>query len=136
MSVVNVKWIEGRFMVGADSNGHSITICNSAERDPVWLGVRPAEMLLLAAASCSMYDVIDILEKQHEPLEGLEVTCSGEKQTEPIYKFERIHLHYKAKGKIDAKKLERAIQLSQDKYCTVTNTIKGSTEVSFDYEVE
>lgn len=135
MSTVSVKWIESKLMVGIDSNGHAIAISSWPERDPAWIGVKPAEMLLLAAASCSMYDVVEILQKQREPLMGLEVTCSGEKETEPVYRFTSIHLHYIAKGHVESEKLARAIQLSVDKYCSVINTIKGCAKISFDYEV-
>jgi putative redox protein len=135
MSTVHVKWIESKLMVGADSNGHAIAICNSQDREPAWIGIKPAEMLLLSAASCSLYDVVEILEKQREPLVGVEVACSGEKESEPIYRFKSIHLHYVAKGHVSEERLARAIQLSVDKYCTVINTIKGCAEVTFDYEI-
>jgi putative redox protein len=135
MSTVHVKWIESQLMVGADSNGHALAISNSSEREPAWWGVRPADMLLLAAASCSLYDVIDILQKQREPLQDVEVTCHGEKESEPIYRFKSIHLHYAAKGKIDPQKLEKAIGLSIDKYCTVINTLKACATVTYDYEI-
>ena len=136
MSVVSVKWIESTLMLGIDSNGTTVTLSNALERDPIWRGVKPSDMLLIAAASCSMYDVVEIFQKQREPLEGLEVTCTGDRQTEPIARFVNIHLHYAAKGKVDPEKLERAIQLSQEKYCTVINTIKGVAQVTYDYEVK
>lgn len=135
MSTVHVKWIESRMMVGADSNGHALAICKSSERDPVWQGVRPADMLLLAAASCSLYDVIDVLQKQHEPLQDAEVSCHGEKESEPIYRFRSIHLHYVVKGKVDPQKLKKSIELSIDKYCTVINTLKACATVTYDYEI-
>ena len=71
MSVVSVKWIESKLMLGVDSNGTTVALSNALERDPIWRGVIPSDMLLIAAASCSMYDVVEILEKQREPLEDL-----------------------------------------------------------------
>jgi len=135
MSTVHVKWIESKFMVGSDSSGHAIPICYSKDREPIWNGVRPAEMLLLAAASCSMYDIIEILEKQREPLKNLEVACSGENQTEPIYQFTKIHLHYKVQGDVNAEKVAHAIQLSVEKYCTVINTFKDCVKITTDFEI-
>lgn len=136
MSVVSVKWIESKLMLGVDSNGATVALSSASERDPVWRGVKPADMLLIAAAACTMYDVVKILEKQRQPLEDLEVTCTGDNQTKPIARFVSIHLHYAAKGKVDPEKLKRAIQLSQEKYCTVTNTLKGVAQVTYDYEVQ
>jgi putative redox protein len=83
-----------------------------------------------------MYDVVEILQKQHEPLQDLEVTCIGDKQEEPIARFVSIHLHYVAKGNLNPEKLQRAIQLSHEKYCTVINTLKGVAQVTYDYEVQ
>ncbi|MCJ7532622.1 MAG: OsmC family protein, partial [Anaerolineales bacterium] len=108
MSVVSVKWIESKLMLGVDCIGATVALSSALERDPVWRGVKPSDMLLIAAAACSMYDVVEILEKQREPLEDLEVTCTGDKQAEPIARFVSIHLHYAAKGKVDPEKLERA----------------------------
>jgi putative redox protein len=90
---------------------------------------------MLAAASCSSYDVIMILTKQKEPLAGLEVTCTGQQMDEPPYEFTTLHLHYKVRGAVNPKKVERAIRLSEEKYCSVTNTLKHGVEITSDYEI-
>ncbi len=92
-------------------------------------------MLLMSAAACSAYDVVNILIKQREPLESLEVLCSGEQENEPPKRFTHIHLHYQFKGELDQAKVEKAIHLSQDKYCTVLNTLRGSVEITSDWEI-
>ncbi len=135
MSTVHVKWIESQLMIGADSNGHALTISSTSEREPAWRGVCPADMLLLAAASCSLYDVVEVLQKQHEPLVDAEVACHGEKESEPIYRFKSLHLHYAIKGDVDPEKIKRAIELSIDKYCTVINTLKACATVTYDFEI-
>jgi putative redox protein len=135
MGTVTLKWIEATLMTGIDSAGHPLTIGWSRRREPEWTGLKPSDLLLLAAASCSTYDIVEILAKQHEPLEGLEVTCQGEQQPEPPYRFTCIHLHYLAKGAVNAHKLARAIQLSQEKYCSVLNTLKPSVKISSDFEI-
>lgn len=61
MGMVNVKWIELTFMTGTDFNGRPLSIGWSRKREPEWTGVKPSDLLLLAAASCSTYDVVDIL---------------------------------------------------------------------------
>ena len=135
-STVNLKWIESHFMTGIDSRGVPLPIGSYPEKDPPWLGVKPSDLLLLAAASCSTWDVASILNKQREPLEGLETTCTGEQLSESPYCFTKIHLHYKVKGKVKPKNVEKAIKLSEEKYCSVTNTLRGSVEITSSYSVE
>ncbi|MCB9135255.1 MAG: OsmC family protein [Anaerolineales bacterium] len=134
-STVALKWLESKLMTGADSSGRPIVIGNSFDRDPKWGGLKASDLLLLAAASCSTYDVVDILTKQREPLVGLDVQCAGEQDAEPPYRFTKIHLHYKVIGNINPAKLERAIQLSEEKYCSVINTLKPTVEITSDYEI-
>lgn len=133
MSTVHVKWIESKLMVGVDSFGHPLVMSSWPERDPQWAGLKPSDLLLLAIGSCSMYDVVEILQKQRQPLIALDVTCTGERTTEPVYRFTHIHLHYRAAGDVDPTKLERAIQLSAEKYCSVTNSL--NVEVTRDFEI-
>lgn len=136
MGTVTLKWIESQLMVGADSFGRPLVIGWERNRQPEWTGMKPSDLLLLAAASCASYDVVSILTKQREPLTGLEVTCTGEQQAEPPYVFTSIHLHYVAKGAINPEKFTRAISLSEDKYCSVTNTLKQSVKITSDFEIK
>lgn len=134
MGQIRMKWVEGRLMVGTDSNNNSIVIGPSRHENH-GEGVKPAELLLMAAASCSGYDVVEILEKQRQPLRDLEVICSGNQMKEPPYSFTDMHLHYIVYGDLDREKVERAIQLSQERYCSVIATLKPSIPVTFDYEI-
>jgi putative redox protein len=136
MGTVTLRWVEGILMVGTDSTGHSIVIGRSPENRETFIGVKPSDLLLLAVASCTAYDVVDILAKQREPLENLKIQCSGEQQPDPPYTFTKIHLHYEVTGALDSKKLERAIQLSEDKYCSVISTLRPGVPVSSDYEIK
>jgi len=134
-STVALKWIESQLMAGVDSFGHPVIIGSWPEKEPEWAGLKPSDLLLLSAASCSAYDVIRILTKQREPLEGLEVQCTGEQESDPPYKFTKIHLHYKVSGLVNIPKLERAIHLSETKYCSVVNTLKPTVQITSDYEL-
>ncbi|MCS6907589.1 MAG: OsmC family protein [Anaerolineales bacterium] len=134
MGQVRIKWVEDRLMIGTDSNNHSIVI-GRTHQDNHGIGVKPAELLLMAAASCSGYDVVEILEKQRQPLRGLEILCSGNQQKDAPYSFTEMHLHYILYGDLDAEKVERAIRLSQEKYCSVVATLRPSIPVTFDYEI-
>lgn len=135
MGKVSVKWVDSKLMVGVDSNGHPLVISSWPERDPQWSGIKPSDMFLLAIASCSMYDVLEILKKQRVNIEDLEVVCIGEQQSKPPHRFVSIHLVYLATGNIAVEKLERAITLSQDKYCSVIATIKTGLEITSEYQI-
>ena len=136
MGTVAVKWVESQLMTGVDSFGHSLVMGSWPEKRPEWAGLKPSDLLLLLAASCSAYDVVMILARQREPLEGLDVSRTGEQQSEAPYAFTKIHLHYSIKGsRLNPKKVERAIRLSEDKYCSVVNTLKPTVEITSDFEM-
>jgi putative redox protein len=133
---VQLKWITSNLMTGADSRGTPIVIGTWPEQETQWSGMKPSDLLLLAAASCSTYDIASILRKQREPLESLEVRCSGEQEEDPPYCFIKIHLHYSFKGKISPEKVKKAIRLSEEKYCSVTNTLRKAVEITSGFEIE
>jgi putative redox protein len=136
-STVNIKWITSTstVMAGIDSRGTPIVIGLGEEHDPQWRGMKASDLLLMSAASCSTYDVVSILKKQREPLESLDVYCTGEQDKEPPRRFTHIHIHYQFIGELNPDKVEKAIHLSEEKYCTVINTLKGSVEITSDYEI-
>jgi putative redox protein len=135
MATVTIRWVEGTLMVGTDSNGHSIVIGKNPDDPKTNIGVKASDLLLLSAAACSAYDVAEILAKQREPLQDLKVVCSGEQLSEPPYRFTKIHLHYRVVGDVAQEKVERAICLSEEKYCSVLNTLRAGVELSSDYEI-
>ena len=136
-STVNIKWIKSTetVMAGVDSRGTPAVIGVWPEHEPLWRGLKASDMLLMSAAACSAYDVVNILRKQREPLESLEVFCTGEQESEPPKRFTHIHLHYQFKGDLDQEKVKKAINLSEEKYCTVLNTLKGSVEITSDWKI-
>ena len=136
-STINIKWIKSTktLMAGVDSRGTSAVIGVWPEHEPLWRGLKASDMLLMSAAACSTYDVVNILIKQRAPLESLEVRCTGEQENEPPKRFTHIHLHYQFRGDLDQEKVKKAIHLSQDKYCTVLNTLRGSVEITSDWEI-
>ena len=135
MGTVAVKWVESQLMTGVDSFGHPLVMGSWPEKSPEWAGLKPSDLLLLSAASCSAYDVVMILHRQREALDGLEVTCTGEQADEPPYRFVSMHLHYTLRGALNPKKVERAIQLSEEKYCSVVNTLKSVVQITSSFEI-
>lgn len=132
---VSLKWIGSQLMVGTDSRGNPLVMGDWSDRDPEWSGLKPSDLMLLAAASCSTYDVVMILKKQREPFVGLEVTCTGEQEVEPPHIFTSFHIHYLVRGSVNSDKVARAINLSEEKYCYVINTMRPAVKITSDFEV-
>jgi putative redox protein len=134
---VNIKWINSTatVMAGVDSRGTPAVIGMWPEHDPIWRGLKASDMLLMSAASCSTYDVVVILKKQRQPLISLEVFCTGVQENEPPRRFTHIHLKYQFRGNLNEENVKKAIRLSEEKYCSVINTLKGSVEISSDFEI-
>lgn len=126
MPTARVKWVDGLQFVGTDSGGHSVVLSGNDQQD----GVRPSEMLLVALASCSAVDVVDIMKKKRKPLTKLDVAISGERDPEPPWPYRKIVVDYRAQGQgLTVKALSQAIQLSTDKYCSVAATVSGVAEI-------
>jgi len=131
---VQIKWVEKRQFVGIDSTRHSVVISGTGPEDGV--GMKPAELLLIALGACSAFDVLDILEKKRQKVTGLEVRVHGEQDPEPPWAFHRIHVTYRVRGRgISPKAVEDAVRLSEEKYCSVSATVRGVAEITHHVEL-
>jgi len=129
-----VKWVEKRQFVGTDSSMHSIVMSSQDEENST--GMKPSELLLVALAGCTSYDVVGILEKKRQKLTGLEVTVTGEQDADPPWTYRRIHVYYVVRGKgLREKAVRDAIELSDEKYCSVSATLRGAAEITYDYTI-
>lgn len=143
MSNVALKWTgeDSQMFIGRDSFGH-VVMAGSWPQDgndewQEWKAIKPSDLLLLSLASCSAYDVVMILKRQRQPLTNLYVTVDGTQASEPPYQFTNIHLHYIAEGDmLESPKLERAIKLSEEKYCSVAATIRGVATLTHSFEIK
>ncbi|MDF2438760.1 MAG: OsmC family protein [Bacteroidota bacterium] len=88
-------------------------------------GVRPMQMLIMGVGGCSAIDIVLILKKQRQVIEDFQMTIDAEreKDKEPAL-WKSVHIHFKLKGTIDKEKAERAVQLSLEKYCSVSKTLE------------
>ena len=99
-------------------------------------GISPMKLLLLSVAGCTAYDVVMILQKMREPIKGLEVEISGERREDHPRIYRKVHLHYRIRGNVKEEKAKRAIELSQDKYCSASAHMKLSgTELTYSFEI-
>ncbi len=131
---VAVKWLEKQQFVGIDSTKHSVVMSSQDEENGV--GMSPAQLLLVALGGCTSYDVVEILGKKRQRLTGLEVTVTGDQEADPPWPYRKIHLHYKVRGNdLKEKAVQDAIDLSQNKYCSVAATCRGVADITYDYEI-
>jgi len=101
------------------------------------LGMRPMQLLLTSLGGCSSMDVLSILKKMQQQVTEYEVTMEGEREpnVEPSL-FQTIHVHFKLKGKnLEAGKVQRAIELSMTKYCSVAKTLEPTCKITSDFEI-
>ena len=131
MGQIALKWTgdDSHLFVGRDSRGSTVVagMWPRAEEEGWvdWRGAKASDLLVVSLCACSAYDVVDILKKQRLGLTGLMVTADPTQAPEPPWAFTHIHLHYVVTGRdLDPVKVERAIKLSQDKYCSVAATIR------------
>jgi len=134
---IKVKWIDGERFVANDDKGHSIIVDVSKEHGGEGSGFSPMQLLLAALGGCTGMDVIGILRKQRQKLTNLEIHVSGERVAEHPRVYGKIHVEYRLKGEdLKEKAVQRAIQLSEDKYCSVGAMIKKTAKLSHDYRVQ
>jgi putative redox protein len=95
----------------------------------------PMEFVLLALGACTATDVVTILEKKRQKLESLEIICSGERAKEPPTVWTKLEILYRFHGKLNEAAVKHAIQLSEDKYCSVAAMLKKTATVSWRYEI-
>jgi putative redox protein len=132
MATATVKWITGKQFIGIDSTHHSVVLSTADEG----IGVKPSDLLLIAVASCSAVDVVEILTKKRMPLSSLDVSVSSEQDPNPPWTFRKIHLHFRVEGKnLTEKAVAQAIELAEEKYCSVAATVRATAQITTDFEI-
>ncbi len=131
-TTTTVHWLSGKRFVGIDSTNHSVVISSKDEG----VGVKPSDLLLIALASCTAVDVVEILSKKRMPLDSLEIITTGEQEADPPWTFRKIHLKYRLSGQgLTGKAVEQAIRLSEEKYCSVAATVRATAEITSEFEI-
>ena len=99
-------------------------------------GVRPMETLLMAAAGCSTIDIVMILKKMRQNLVDIKVNVDGEKEKKDEYSyFKTIHLHYILEGDLKEEKVAKAINMSIEKFCSVSKALEATSEITTSFEI-
>lgn len=134
VGTVAVQWVpgEGTRMVGRDSRGRTLVLSRGQpwEDDQEWLGLKASDLLLLSAAGCATYDLVTILRRQRQPVRHVLVRCHGHQENEPPFRFHKIEMEYHVYGPVDEGKVARAVELLENRYCSVIVTLKAAVEIS------
>lgn len=131
-----IKWLDHMSFVGESGSGHSVVLDGSQEHGGRNLGVRPMEMLLIGLGGCTAFDVVLMLQKSRQKLVDLEVNVQAERAEEIPQVFTQINIHYKFWGKqLSASHVERAVNLSADKYCSATKMLDKTAQIASTWEI-
>jgi putative redox protein len=130
-----VKWAGGRTFVGETASGHEVTL-GTAHGDGAKPGPSAMELVLIGAGGCSAWDVVNILEKSRAGMTDCTVELDADRAPEEPKVFTRIHLHFVVSGPgLDPRKVERAIALSVEKYCSAIAMLEKTATITHDFEL-
>lgn len=126
MIKIELERVDGDYGFEAkDANGHTVRLDTSLEGGGTNFGVRPMQMLLMGLGGCSGIDIVSILKKQRQTIEGFSMKIEGEREAgkEPSI-WKNVTIVFELTGNIDPDKAKRACELSMDKYCSVAETLR------------
>jgi putative redox protein len=131
-----IKWVQDVMFVGESGSGHAVVMDGSPDIGGRDMGVRPMEMMLLGLGGCTALDVVHILRRGRDPVEDCVVEIEAARaETDPKI-FTRIHLRFVVTGRGLARaKVERAVQLSTEKYCSATAMLARVAEITHEIDV-
>lgn len=132
MQTASVRWIGEEKFVAISPSGHAVTLDSESASNKA---PTPMELLLMALGACTATDVVSILKKKRQKLESLEVVCSGERAPEPPKVWTKLEVVYRVRGKVEEAALKRAIELSEQKYCSVSAMLQKTATLTWRHEI-
>lgn len=134
---ITINQLENTHMEAANEEGGIIRMDGSTSIGGLEGGFSPMQLLLAGVGGCSAVDIVGILNKQRQDLRDLTIEVEGNKQSKEEHsEFKNIHINFIFTGDLDESKVERAINLSLDKYCSVSKTLEQATEITHSYEIK
>ena len=122
---------EGRQFVAESGTGHALVMDDANGHT----GPKPIELALLALGGCTGFDVISILRKKRQKVTGYEIELHAEQNPEPPSYFTRVEIKHRLRGDIDPEAVEKAIHLSETKYCSVGAMISRTAKIETTFEI-
>lgn len=136
MTVKIVRKNDDYLMEATNDTDNTLIMDGSPDIGGVNGGFRPMQLLLAGLGGCSAIDIISILEKQRQDLQHIELEVTGERKTDEMPKtFTKIHVKLLLWGTIKPSKVEQAIRLTEEKYCSVYHMLNKQAEISYSYEI-
>ncbi|MEO0043305.1 MAG: hypothetical protein RL329_2753 [Bacteroidota bacterium] len=134
---VTLKRLDDRFgMQVTNESGNSFVMDSMPEAGATSKGMRPMEVVLAALGGCSTIDVIDILKKQRQQPQSVDVTVEGQRADNQVPKvFTHIQVHFAITGKVKMEKAAAAVQLSMEKYCSVIKMLEKTAKITGTFSV-
>lgn len=132
----SVRWFDGMSFVAETGSGHLVAMDGAPDAGGRNLAPRPMELVLAGAGGCTAFDVVMILKRGRQEVQGCEVKLSAERaETDPKV-FTSIHFHFVVKGKaLKPEAVERAIKLSAEKYCSASIMLGKTAVITHDWEI-
>jgi Predicted redox protein, regulator of disulfide bond formation len=131
-----IKWLEHASFVGESGSGHAVVMDGPPEDGGRNLGIRPMEMILLGIGGCTAFDVVHILKKGQHSVVDCVVELEAQRAETPPKVFTRIHVHFIVSGRgLAPSAVQRAVQLSAEKYCSASLMLSKSVPITHDYQI-
>ncbi|MDP1536326.1 MAG: OsmC family protein [Burkholderiales bacterium] len=131
-----IKWVENVSFVAESGSGHALVMDGAPEGGGRNLGPRPMEVMLMGAGGCTAYDVVHILRKSRAPVTDCVLEIDSERAAEDPKVFTKIHFHFIITGRgLKPAQVERAVQLSAEKYCSASIMLAKTAAITHDFEI-
>lgn len=134
---ITLKRLDNAFhFEGVGESNIAVSIDGSKKIGGNDLGARPMELVLMALGSCASMDLISIIKKQRQELANIEIEINGERdyQKTPAV-FKKINVHFVLSGKLQNDKIEKAVQLSMEKYCSVSAMLEKTAKINYSFKI-
>jgi putative redox protein len=136
MLEAKVTYVDGLQFIGEAVSGHAIVMDGDAGVGGRNTGLRPTELLLIGLGGCSGMDIVSILKKKKQEINGVEIKVKGEKAENYPKKFTDIDIEFIVRGRnVSEDAVKRAVELSMEKYCSVKATLEGSAKITWSYKI-
>jgi len=135
--LVNVKWNGGMRFTATTEEGESLTMDTDAESGGEGHGFRPVKLVLVGLGGCTGMDIVWILKRQRQEVTGLEMKVTGTRRKKDPRYYEDVQIEYVVRGRtLRESAVKRAIELSEQKYCSVRGIFRPEVKVTTSYRIE
>lgn len=132
-----IKWTGDVSFEGSADSGHRVAMDGPPEHGGKNKGARPMELVLIGAGGCTAFDVVHILRKSRQDITDCVAEIEAERAPADPKVFTRIHIHFIVTGgKLDPKRVENAIKLSAEKYCSASIMLGKTAHITHDFEIK